>query len=379
MALSFFPFPLRRLAKRVEVALSTFRFYLEIKWAYRTGGEFKLLDSIPTPNKKVLIGIAAIPLAFLTFFILQTDKKETIAISATDTRSDTVVSAPLQSMKVLVAGKKERQLVVAEWFSNSKLTPIVEYPIAIGEKEGRKERQGDLKTPEGLYWIVDRMEDEELPSLYGIRAFVLNYPNNRDKSEKRSGNGIWIHGDETDTQPDKTRGCLALSNKNLEKLTPNLYIGMPVLILPTLKNTEDNIITALEWEALNLEKKRILSTVQARDAFVKAFLERWRAAWEAKDIETYAVLYSSRFTQNGMDYQAWKEYKTGLFTKPEVLNIELTDITLNKLGSNFALVTFLQNYSAGTYRSVEKKQLKLIKSSNEWKITEEAIVTVPQS
>jgi murein L,D-transpeptidase YafK len=149
---------------------------------------------------------------------------------------------------------------------------------------------------------------------------------------------------------------------------------MPVLILPTLKDSENDIIASLEWGALTAEKKRILSTVQARDAFVKAFLERWRAAWEAKDIETYAVLYSSKFTQNGMNYGAWKEYKKGLFTKPEILSIELTDITLNKLGSNFALVTFLQNYTAGTYRSVEKKQLKLAKIANEWKITEEAII-----
>jgi murein L,D-transpeptidase YafK len=282
-------------------------------------------------------------------------------------------------MKVLVAGKKERQLIVGEWSSNSKLKTIVEYPIAIGEKDGRKEKQGDLKTPEGLYWIIDRMEDEELPKLYGVRAFVLNYPNIKDKLEKRSGNGIWIHGDETDEQPDKTRGCLALSNNNLDKLTPHLYIGMPVLILPTLKNAENNIVAYLEWDTLTAEKKRILSTVQARDAFVKAFLERWRAAWEAKDIETYAALYSSRFNQNNMNYEVWKEYKKGLFTKPEIISIELTDITLNKLGSNFALVTFLQNYSAGIYNSVEKKQLKLAKIGNEWKITEETILPSPQS
>ncbi|MBL8027609.1 MAG: L,D-transpeptidase family protein [Fibrobacteres bacterium] len=384
MAYNFVPLPLRRIAKKASAQYETFKFAIEIKWAYRSDFSFDL-PALPRPSfsRNQIIGASAIALiililAFFPFGSGSTEEKNLNSLSPsaanTEMTPDSIKAPPPPSMKVVIAGKKEKKLMVGEWFANSKFQQLAEFPIAIGEKEGRKERQGDLKTPEGLYWIIDRMEDEDLPNLYGVRAFVLNYPNAQDRKEKRSGNGIWIHGDETENQPDKTRGCLGLSNANLEILTPYLYIGMPVLILPSLEEAENQIVNSLEWKQLTASKKKILSTTKSRDAFVKAFLERWRAAWEAKDIETYALFYSKKFTQNGMNYETWKEYKKSLFQKPEQLNIEITDITLSKLTNTFAMITFTQSYSSGEYKSIEKKIMKLVKTGKEWRITEESII-----
>ena len=107
------------------------------------------------------------------------------------------------------------------------------YNIALGGNPiGPKERQGDNKTPEGTYVIDGRNEDSRFHL-----SLHISYPNERDKNRAKKlgvspGGDIMIHGikngfswiGDAHTQVDWTKGCIAVTDEEIEeisKLAPN--------------------------------------------------------------------------------------------------------------------------------------------------------------
>ncbi len=137
--------------------------------------------------------------------------------------------------KILIE-KKERRLTL---ISNGKA--LKTYKIALGgNPNGAKERQGDNKTPEGKYFIDSRNAD----SRYHL-SLHISYPNEKDKKRARElgvspGGDIMIHGikngfewvGDNHTKVDWTKGCIAVTDEEIEeiaKLAPN---GTAVEIRP---------------------------------------------------------------------------------------------------------------------------------------------------
>ncbi len=113
------------------------------------------------------------------------------------------------------------------------------YPIALGfAPEGDKQREGDGKTPEGIFTINRRNPQSRYHLSLGI-----DYPRPQDIARARAegadpGGDIFIHG-----QPnglgrlvtltnDWTAGCIALSNAGIEELWRITPIGTEVEIRP---------------------------------------------------------------------------------------------------------------------------------------------------
>lgn len=84
------------------------------------------------------------------------------------------------------------------------------YPAKYGLAEGQKRKQGDLKTPEGLYVIYKRRKNKRNTHFkYGPYSLWISYPNTRDKARGvargyNPGYGITIHGG----RAYKTEGCI---------------------------------------------------------------------------------------------------------------------------------------------------------------------------
>ncbi len=115
------------------------------------------------------------------------------------------------------------------------------FDIALGvEPVGDKEREGDQKTPEGLYSLDDRNPDSDF-----FLAIHISYPSSTDRADASSngydpGGAIMIHGQPNmptysaayyRTQ-DWTNGCIALSNSDMIDIwlmTPN---NVSIEILP---------------------------------------------------------------------------------------------------------------------------------------------------
>lgn len=115
------------------------------------------------------------------------------------------------------------------------------YKIALGGNPiGPKERHGDNKTPEGTYFIDSRNKE----SRYHL-SLHISYPNERDKKRAKElgvspGGDIMIHGikngfswvGDAHSEVDWTKGCIAVTDEEIEeieKLAPN---GTPVEIWP---------------------------------------------------------------------------------------------------------------------------------------------------
>jgi len=90
--------------------------------------------------------------------------------------------------KIIVVKSKHRLFA----YSNGQL--VVTYKVAIGkDPTGRKEFEGDMKTPEGSYTIIDKNARSEFYKNLGI-----SYPNQQDiiqaeRIGKAAGGDIKIH------------------------------------------------------------------------------------------------------------------------------------------------------------------------------------------
>ncbi len=119
---------------------------------------------------------------------------------------------------------------------------VEEFRIALGrEPRGPKVQRGDFRTPEGLYAI------EALnPSSYYYRAARLSYPSPEDRERAARlgvspGGDIMIHGldpaIEAKWRADHwmfnwTRGCIAVTNREMDVLWAHVQLGTPVEIRP---------------------------------------------------------------------------------------------------------------------------------------------------
>ncbi|HEX4961219.1 MAG TPA: L,D-transpeptidase family protein [Thermoanaerobaculia bacterium] len=119
--------------------------------------------------------------------------------------------------------------------------PVKSYRVALGhEPEGRKQCQGDDRTPEGLY----RIDSRNAGSGYH-RSLHVSYPNAADVANARRrgcrpGGDIMIHGikkgygwvGSLHAQKDWTQGCIAVTDQEIEEIWSAVPNGTTVEIRP---------------------------------------------------------------------------------------------------------------------------------------------------
>ena len=133
-----------------------------------------------------------------------------------------------------------------------------DYYLSIGRMGTEKRREGDKKTPLGVYRITTHLPDQRLTDFYGAGAFPLNYPNAWDRAQGRTGHGIWLHGVPPDTYsraPNSSDGCLVVTNPDLVDLRRFVQVGQTPVI----------IAGQVEWKdrsAWTAQRKTLLSTFQ---------------------------------------------------------------------------------------------------------------------
>jgi murein L,D-transpeptidase YafK len=136
----------------------------------------------------------------------------------------------------IVVLKSSRQL---ELFANGKL--LKSYKVSLGSNPiGPKQREGDKRTPEGLYAI----ESHKARSSFH-KALKVSYPSAADRmtAEKRGeppGGDIMIHGirnglgwiGRLQRCRDWTSGCISVTNPEIEEIYRIVPDGTPVEIRP---------------------------------------------------------------------------------------------------------------------------------------------------
>ena len=136
----------------------------------------------------------------------------------------------------LVLIKSRRELVV---YYHSE--PVRRYYVALGRNPvGDKQRIGDNRTPEGLFFIQGRNPN----SRYHL-SLRISYPDATHRARAarlgvEPGGDIMIHGlpgEQAAFGPahrdfDWTNGCIAVTNKEIEELWRVIRDGTPIEIKP---------------------------------------------------------------------------------------------------------------------------------------------------
>ncbi len=107
---------------------------------------------------------------------------------------------------------------------------IKSYSAATGENQGKKKREKDEKTPEGIYFNTKIYRDTKI-TIFGDRAFGLNYPDVFDKFEGNGGSGIFVHGSDKEISPFSTNGCVALNNADIVDLDKRIQFKKTAVII----------------------------------------------------------------------------------------------------------------------------------------------------
>jgi hypothetical protein len=125
-------------------------------------------------------------------------------------------------------------LKVLEIRDNGGLVMRRQVPVSIGKQGAGKVREGDQKTPMGIYRITSHLSDGALDDFYGIGAYPLDYPNSLDRLEGRTGHGIWLHGlpKGVDSRPFlDSDGCIVIDNRSLDAIAGEIIPGQTSIVL----------------------------------------------------------------------------------------------------------------------------------------------------
>lgn len=152
-----------------------------------------------------------------------------------------------KKVPILLADASRSRIYV---FTSQQGRPVLidEFYTTIGLLGADKSKEGDQKTPLGVYRIQFEIRDPRKDGFLGKFAMTLDYPNAYDSHTGRTGSGIWIHGVPAYLHvrpPNASDGCLAISNKDLQKLRKYVrYNESQIVVVPRV-----DWITPEEWTA----------------------------------------------------------------------------------------------------------------------------------
>ncbi len=254
----------------------------------------------------------------------------------------------------LIVDTRESTLYV---FENRNGEPhyLADYYVTIGKNGVDKFKEGDKKTPLGVYHVTNNLPRAKLADLYGSGAFPISYPNEFDKREGRSGTGIWLHGTPSDTYsrpPRASDGCVALTNEDLDVIGKNLRVGVTPVI----------ISAGIEWvkpDAVDSLRKELLGAV-----------ENWRRDWASLDTETYLKHYAPGFTSGSQDLATWSQQKRSVNAGKTWIKVGLDRISvfLYPGRDDLAVVTFEQDYTSSNLSNQMAKRQYWLREKSGWRI-----------
>jgi murein L,D-transpeptidase YafK len=242
---------------------------------------------------------------------------------------------------------------------------IADYYIAIGKNGVDKFREGDKKTPLGVYHVTGNLPRERLNTLYGklgelygAGALPINYPNEWDRRQGRTGYGIWLHGTPFDTYsraPRSSDGCVALTNEDLEQITKTVQVGMtPVIITERIEWVQPE---AVERYTRELNK----------------VLESWRADWASLNTEKYLSHYAQNFSSGKKTRSDWVEHKRKVNGTKSWIKVGVSNVSmyLHPGQEEIVVVTFDQDYQSSNLSQRSRKRQYWVPEASTWKVIHE--------
>ena len=255
----------------------------------------------------------------------------------------------LNPYNFISVSKDEQKLYIVS-FDGYGFKKIKEFKCTTGVEKGDKEKKGDKRTPEGTYLLTSKIEPPNLPSKYGIAAFPLNFPNPIDVRLNKDGNGIWFHATPIERPPYNSEGCVVVNDKDMKEIMEYIKPGESFICISGDKM----------FDKFGYIKE------------IKEIVEKWKDAWESKDIERYIKFYDDEFLTGSKNKNQWKAYKEKINKSKKYIKIELSDLQILPYGGKkfgtMAIAFFKQKYNSDNFSSQTRKILYLVKRNGNWKI-----------
>lgn len=234
---------------------------------------------------------------------------------------------------------------------------VADYYVSIGKLGTEKASEGDQRTPIGVYFVTANLPKNKLADMYGSGAYPLSYPNEWDRRNGRTGQGIWIHGTPSDTYsrpPRASNGCLVLANDDLDKLAPYLQSGVTPVI----------ITNRMDWSG---------DQDQGDRSALLEEIEQWRKDWSSLNTDVYLKHYAHNFSSDSMNFPAWAKQKHLVNAGKSWIKVNLSEVSVFTYPEqpDMAVVNFEQDYNSSNLSNRMKKRQYWIKQNNRWQIVYE--------
>ena len=215
---------------------------------------------------------------------------------------DSLIFLPENTNAILV--EKSSQQVFLYSNAGTQISRNLQFLCSTGEAYGDKEKSGDKKTPEGVYFIKDRYEDKDLSAIYGKKAFPIDYPNFLDKAAGKSGNNIWLHGTNKVLKAMDSNGCVAMEDDNILSLSDYIAINKtPVIIVDKLSMVDN--------DELSFKRSMIME-----------WFDGWENAVNSDSYHDYLSFYDRAYLPEIMWWKNWYAIKNK--TEGKIGNIIVT-------------------------------------------------------
>ena len=231
------------------------------------------------------------------------------------------------------------------------------FSCSTGEVAGNKQKSGDRKTPEGIYFFTKAFKKRDLNPIYGNRAFVMDYPNLVDRKSNRGGNNIWLHGSNKPIRSRDSNGCVVMDNDELEILARCIQLNRTPIIVKQKVHvvpTEDQ-----------LADRKSLAT----------FLEHWQTAFVTGERAKYSTCYSEPPGDLDTLWKLWDRIRAAWQRAQIPFDMKLRNLTFLR-GNPCAVALFDQVIHLDRQvDTVGTKKLFLENDGNTWKIVGEVYQT----
>ncbi|MCK5348925.1 MAG: L,D-transpeptidase, partial [Desulfobacula sp.] len=198
---------------------------------------------------------------------------------------DSLIFLPENSNAILVEKSSQQAFLYSH--VGTKIIKKLQFSCSTGEAYGNKEKSGDKKTPEGVYFIKDKYEDKDLSPIYGKKAFPIDYPNFMDKVDNRSGNNIWLHGTNKVLKAMDSNGCVAMVDDNILNISEYVAINeTPVIIVNKLSMTDRDRLSS-------------------QNTMIQEWFDGWTDAINKGSYHDYLSLYDDSYLPEILWWKKW--------------------------------------------------------------------------
>jgi len=265
-----------------------------------------------------------------------------------------LVQLPTDQKYIVVVDTNQSTLYLFE-NKNGEAKYVRDYYISHGRNGAVKSKEGDQRTPLGVYFVTSSIPKNKLSDFYGAGAYPISYPNEWDRRNGFNGHGIWLHGTPSNTYsraPKASNGCVVLSNEDLSALGLTLQVGItPVIIAEKIQWAKPSEVTIIRSE-------------------IQKQVEGWRRAWESRSVEDYMGYYGDRFAASGMTKASWGAQKKQVNTAKSWIKVNLKNMSIFTYPTqpNLAVVSFEQVYTSSNLSNEMRKRQYWWKDGKHWKI-----------